>query len=1054
MGIHIPISNDITKLADTMIEDIGLYRFDVFQPVYIVTQTKGMNSWLKYRMSEQHGVAANLMFLTPEEIVYEVYKILGGSYKDKIDRKDMDWLIYAALSDEAFKEKFPERASYFYNEEGRDKMKQWELAAKMGDLFDQYQIYRSEVIAQWKVNELESLEEKSRWQAYLWKKIDSIAGDKIIDFNAIKVEILEKLKTVQNQERLVRNIPVLHLFGLSIITKYHLEIIHAMSEHIDIRWYANNPAPDYYWFEDEPQKVLDKWKAKNRRIEHITVGHPLLTDWGKVIQSIFRLISGHEEFINAITDLPLKQNKGTTLLASLQQSIQHNAVDRPDFDTGLFDDDTISITSNYSKKREVETLYNYILDTIATKRHGDILDREIIVMATDINAYAPYIRAVMDNAPYRFKYNIADEALANVNSPVAALISLLEFDGKLFGAEEVLGLLTHKYIREKFRINDLELIRNTIVKANARFGIENDYSTPMNDTFIVSWRYALEKIFYGICLPGEIRIDNEHPFYTVETTDTVAGIQEISAFLAFFEALKTHVHERKNPKPLREWRKFIEQVLEDMFAIPDDEKNEDYVKKIEKLIRFENLDDGLKDEEIPYDVFSKRFLAGLKVETTSTRFMSRGITFCSPLPFRSLPFKLVCMLGLNHGEYPRLERRSDFDLIASNRKLGDRNLKENDKHLFLESILSAEKALYLSYIGRSIKDNEILPPSILIDELLDYLQMGNVEVDVRKKLVSEHPFYSFSTKYNKDSGNLLPNYFIQLAKEWPIPYNDNREVPEIKEYDINTVWKFFEKNIQYYYNNVLGVYFEREDGDIKDTENFELDSLEEWTVKESLLDSRLKGVEKAFEEKLYLSGQLPLKNVGLGLVDEIDEVISPLVDDVKNDFPDNFDPKIVSIEITYDDVRYFGEIKNVIDNKIISFHHGSSGGEAKRRARLAFQYLFAVVCNVDITGGALYTLNGKHTLKQLGVDEARARLGNILTFFHENKERLIGYSAELYSQSLNENDSFEKIKNFFFIDRNYRDDYYRHVMLNHEIDIDRVWDMHVILKEILLDNAY
>ena len=87
-------------------------------------------------------------------------------------------------------------------------------------------------------------------------------------------------------------------------------------------------------------------------------------------------------------------------------------------------------------------------------------------------------------------------------------------------------------------------------------------------------------------------------------------------------------------------------------------------------------------------------------------------------------------------------------------------------------------------------------------------------------------------------------------------------MPEIKEYDINTVWKFFEKNIQYYYNNVLGVYFEREDGDIKDTENFELDSLEEWTVKESLLDSRLKGVEQALEEKLYLSGQLPLKNVG------------------------------------------------------------------------------------------------------------------------------------------------------------------------------------------------
>ncbi len=1099
MSVQIPISNDINALADALIRDIDRQSTDIFSPVSIVTQTRGMNSWLKYRMAEKLGVAANLSFLTPEDIVYEVYKIMGGNYKNKISRRDVDWLIFSILSEDEFKERFPERAGYFYTDDGKDVMKQWELAAKMADLFDQYQIYRSETIEEWNREEVSEIEVKYQWQAYLWKKMSKKAEDKLIDFTAIKKEILEKLKIPENQTAIRQKLPTLYLFGLSIVTNYHLEILHELSQYIDIHWYISNPAPECYWFEDESEKIVFLKKKKGLRVEHITIGHPLLTDWGKVVQNTFRLLTNNDEFINAISDNFFDESDGfnetleistqdefdcmeegvggdeadgkdeleddsesirneeigeSTLLSSFQKTIYENKIEYPVLDSSLFDDGTITITSNYSKRREVETVYNYILNVIESRRFGQIQDREIIVMVTDINGYAPYIRAVMDNAPHKFRYNIADEALSNGDTLVTALVALLEFDGGLFGAEEVLGLLSYKYIREKFGIKDLDLIRNAIVQANIRFGMENDYDDPKDDTYLVSWRYGLEKILYGICMPDEQKVENEKPFYTVETTDTVAGILEISSFLDFYDALVTHVKARNMPKTLQDWSRFIEQVKEDMFAIPDDEKNEDYVKQIDQLIKFENLDDALIGK-IPFDVFNKRFLSGLKNETTATRFMSRGITFCSPLPFRSLPFKMVCMLGLNYDAFPRLEHHPEFNLIASKRELGDRNIKENDKHLFLESILSARNALYLSYIGRSIKDNKPIPPSILIDELLDYLQIKNSDIDVREKLVSEHPFYSFSTKYNKGKDNLLPNYFIRPAKDWPIPIDTAKELPEIKEFDIYTVWKFYEKNIHYYYNDVLGVYFEREEGEIEDAENFELDNLEQWKVRNSLLNTSLENDSELIEEKLYLSGQLPLNNVGRSYIEETKGTIEPLIKAFKTDFPNEIEPQTLNIDLEMNEIRFTGEIKNVFNNQIVGFNHGSSGSE-KRRAKLAFQYLFAIVNNKNISGGKLYSLDKEFTLKRLAYEEAYSMLDRILGFFMYKRDQLIGYGADQFYKSLSNENAIKSVKNSFKGQDDYKNDYYEHVDTNMEIKIDEadVMSLHTILKETLLEGVY
>src|SRR5690606_1374019 len=118
-------------------------------------------------------------------------------------------------------------------------------------------------------------------------------------------------------------------------------------------------------------------------------------------------------------------------------------------------------------------------------------------------------------------------------------------------------------------------------------------------------------------------------------------------------------------------------------------------------------------------------------QSSSSVFISNGITFCSLIPMRSIPFKIIGLLGMNHDNFPRKENRLSFNLITEKHQLGDRNIKDNDKHLFLETILSAKEYLFISYIGKSVANNTTLPASILVEELIDYIQSGVVEENIQ-----------------------------------------------------------------------------------------------------------------------------------------------------------------------------------------------------------------------------------------------------------------------------------------------------------------------------------
>lgn len=989
MSISIYTSNSIKELSSAMVADLKRTDNDIFRPQYIITQTEGMNSWLKHQIAATLGIAANLKFVSPNVIIEELLLHLEGqSLNYKIKRQHLDWLIYLVLEDGRFQKRFPVQAAYYKDSE----MKQWEFSAKLSDLFDQYQIYRSETIRIWNSPvPTDTFSGDEQWQAYIWRALRKKTQNDIYDITEVKHHIVEKIRSPEVSAQLKAAFPELILFGLSIITPVHLELFHELSQHISIKWYLSNPAPDDYWMDDQSEKGIFRRLMKGKNIHHLSQGNDLLTSWGLVTQQTFRMMFQTDTFINAIEDLPRVLPDAQKLLGAVQQDIFYNNTRKPAFTEAQLLDGSISIQDHYSIRREVEGVYNYLAGLIQQERIPGLQERDIVVMVTDINAYAPFIRAVMDNAPYKFQYTIADERIANGDTLISAFIELLEFNGSLFSAESVLKLLNSKYIRAKFHIHDLAFLRSAMEKASIKFGISNDYEEHTDDTYLVSWRYGSQKLMYGMCMATEEQLSFGEKFYPVAVADNTAEMHQLTALVAFVEALDKMVKGRSGAKTLKEWETYFEELLNDLVHDIEQESDEEQAKMINNINQNDKID--APDLKINFEVIAQRFINALSNESKQKHFINKGITFCSPLPFRSIPFKVVAMLGLNHDKFPRKEQRSYFDLINKRPRNGDRNVKNNDKHLFLESILSASDALYLSYIGRSSTNNRTIPPSSLVDELLEYIQLAFDNLQVADILVQRHPLQTYSFRYNKDDIPLAPNYLIQPSQKWPLSSADDIAKEQPAVFELSELWKYFNRSIEYYYNDVLGVYFEAALEEIDDAELFEVDHLQDHQIRTRLLAARIQGEESEEEQKIYLNARLPLKNVGLAHLDLYREKVALIARHLEQDEGGTRPDAPIPVSYDHRGYRFQGKLSNVIGGRLFGVDWNN---KERNRAKLYFEYLWAKACDVPVEQALLLSENGQQRTITLSAAEARSILHRLLDFFIDNRQKPCVYSIYFY----------------------------------------------------------
>ncbi len=1001
MALFLKASHSLQTLAGALVETVNTSSRGVFSPDFIVTQTEGMNNYLRLQLAEQTGISANCKYIRPNDLIDKLYWTLDGRHAEVLSASNIRWLLFKMLGTKEFITKFPHIAKYYKTEgSAGSETKRLELSEKTADLFDQYQIYRPHIIEDWNVGKVDSSNDTHKWQSWLWRAAKAESENMLPDKTTISEYIKTALADEKLREKLRRRMPVIYLFGISIVTPFHIEILEILSEIVDVHFYLLDPAPGIWWYEDRNEKQLAQWRSRGLHdlSEGSTTGHPLLTSCSRVIQDTFKMLFRYDTFLNNYEELPTPEREVETLLQKVQSDIHHAACgpDRHPVLPADLTDGSITINACYTPVREVQTLYNFLIHQL--QNGAALAPRDIVVLVNDVEVYAPCIKAVFDNAPHKIRYTIADEITASGDSLAEALSALLQMTEDKFRAEEVVQLLDYTAIRNRFQISDIEQIRRLIDAANIRFGFDGE---EVDDTRFVSWRYGLQRIVFGICMSGGDACDSEagEELYPLDILEGKEG-EEAIRLCHFAETLMSAIEARRRPRAIADWVLYIEKLIADLVYEMGEDVDEEHQALLDGLTDYNNASEYMGDS-IPFEVFSRSFLQTLRYTRQEAKFGTGGVTFCSMIPMRSVPFKVVAMLGMDGDKFPRRDTPASFNIMSEQREVGDRSMRENDRHLFLETLLSAGEKLYISYIGRCVKENTPRDPSSLVEEVLNYVEGGldrkNFTSKKREKLMEEfvtlHPLHVFNSKYN--SGNARLYSYLQRPPQEEEKWTRERALDpfEVTEVTLPELLRFYKNNLSVWYEASMKIRYVDGLSALSETEKFSLNHLDAWGLREALLQLKDGKEIEVFRRRRVKKGELPLGAMSEVVVQKEVGTVAK-IKTLYDQLTDGTSPKELSFEIDLNGFMVRGTL-NIFAGGNMVYTSWKKSSEVHHKLKCYIGHLCR--CAAGIAGDTYFLSAEEKTAKRLlpvATAEARSRISELVALYEEGHNRPLPFAKE------------------------------------------------------------
>ncbi len=824
-----------------------------FEPETIVIQNQGMARWLAIELAKKRSLSANIEFPFPASFIWKVFQSQLKETPDTsaFDKEVLAWRIQALLPSLIQKTGFEALSHYLSNKSAP--LKTFQLAYNIADVFDQYMVYRPDWIMAWQRGE------ETHWQAQLWRALTE--GQSALH----RCELIQNFIVLHEQCKLnPSSLPErITVFGASAMPPAYLDVIARLADVTEVNCYLLNPCLSY-WGDIIPERDISRLRAlwqkhgKTDASEYYTVGNSLLASLGKSGRDFQELLHQYPSIDNDLFIAP----EGNTLLANIQTDIL--LLSEASKDTAPFssDDRSLQLHVCHSPMREIEVLHDQLL--YCFEQDPTLTPQDIIVMAPDIDVYAPYIEAVFatTNRQQFIPWSIADRSVTQEQPLIQVFLQLIQLPGSRFSATEILSLLETPEISKHFDIDEksLESIRQWIQESGIRWGESENPN---------SWHFGMQRMLLGYAMPPEKRLfNNILPFSGIEGTNS-AVLGQLQFFISQLSTFKSKLNKTYKPK---EWVHLLYQLLDTFFEV-DEESN-----AVLQIIR-DTLDQFVQHTEIAQfetplalPVIQDYLKAHLGNVSQSQRFITGQTTFCTMQPMRSIPFKVVCLLGMNDSDYPRHQRPLGFDLINQSPRKGDRSRREDDRYLFLEALLSARNTFYISYIGRSIHDNSVKIPSVLVSELFEYIETGYTVTTgkISKQLTTEHPLQPFNQRYYQGDSKLFSyndTWLVDSKSEnKPLPFISTplcEPEESYKTVQLAQLINFFKNPSRFFLKERLGIHLEEYDEALEESEPFDLDPLQRYQLKQTMLQSVLEESGLSDDYAFYnASGILPYGGFG------------------------------------------------------------------------------------------------------------------------------------------------------------------------------------------------
>ncbi len=743
----------------------------------VVVAHPGLQRWLLGRFAQRrgphgsHGIAANYAMILPWQWFEQTARrvlgdeaLIGGAYRREVLR----WRLLAALPTLAA----TEVGAYLSGDDAA--RRGFQLAEHLAGLYTQYLIYRPDWILDW---EQRSGRPARDWQAQLWRTVQAAIGRPHRARRS--AALLEALHAHGDG-----NDEPLHVFGVSHLPPDVLAALQARARHAPVHLYFPDPCREYW--SDLRTRRFQLAQQGDPDALYYEIGHPLLVALGRIAQDFCITLDDCDAIeerdpLDEAEPLP----EATSLLARLQSSIrclQPELVGAAAADAA---DASLRVHACHTRLRELEVLKNALLRCLADD--PGLQHRDIVVMAPEIAAYAPYLAAVFGEPahyradPLHLPWHLADVGLARAHPLMGAFAQMLELAESRFTVSEVLDFLDVPAVARRFAIDrsGRDALERWLRRARVAWGLDAAMKAEAGAAAVDanSWQFGLDRMYAGLIVgqrgDGELADDPPVDDLLLDGILPLDGVHGSAVeALGQFDRLLGQLRQARSgfasARPLAAWSQWLLELIDALLlADPRDEAEGnalDALRRVAAGLGSQAAETALT-APLPWSVVREAVQGALQAVPERQAFLLGGVTFCGLVPQRSIPFRVVCLLGMNEGEFPRPAGDAGLNRILSQPRRGDRDTRSEDRYLFLEALMSARDVLHISFVGEGVRDGKPRNPAAPLAELLQFLDeqhaIGDDPKAVRPWLV-RHPLQPFDARYYERDAHGQPRHDARL----------------------------------------------------------------------------------------------------------------------------------------------------------------------------------------------------------------------------------------------------------------------------------------------------
>jgi exodeoxyribonuclease V gamma subunit len=890
MAFHIHRAERTDVLADGLGELLSTPPADPFAEDLVVVPARGVERWLSQRLSHrlgcgsgEDGVCAGVAFRSPGSLIAQLSgPIADAREDDPWSPEAITWPLLEVIDshlDEPWCRTLAAHLGHF-DAGGEKELRQgrrYAVARRLAGLFASYARQRPQLLSGWLDGRTDGLDDDLAWQPQLWRRL--------VAAMAIDAPHIRHAKTlVQLQESGCELPDRISLFGYTRLATTDIELLEAVAVHHELHLWLPHPSAPLW----DALAGLHGAVLRRADTSHRLVGHPLLATLGRDVRELQRSLPAT---VDTDVYLPGSSDRPACLLGWLQTDL---AADRIG-DQGRAlraDDRSVQVHSCHGPARQVDVLREVLLGLLADDE--TLQPRDILVMCPDIETYAPLIAAdfglgeVVAGAhpAHQLRVKLADRSLVQTNPLLAVASRLLGLTGSRATATEVLDIANAPTVRARFGFtdDDLQDITDWVRESNIRWGFDPQHRAPYGVDFIHNtWRFGLDRILTGVALSDDSQawIDT-----TLPLDDVGSNSVELAGRLAEFCArLQQVVESLSGTRPLREWLTALIDGIAMITRVDDADAWQ--ISQMEREFNDVLAKAGPHDRTLlrlpDVNQLLRQHLAG---RPTRANFRTGTLTVCTMVPMRSVPHRVVCLVGLDDTVFPRIGALDGDDALAREPMTGDRDIRSEDRQLLLDAICAATETLIITYTGANEYSGQHRPPAVPLAELLDALDATVADAGpgpgpdseparVRDRITVHHPLQPFDARNVQPGALIADKSFsfdatVQRAAIAAAGHRQDRPrfadqplpPPPVGDVSLAELVGFFKDPVRGFFRALEYTLPTEVDG-IDDAIPVEIDALGEWTVGQRMLEDLLRGMsaERALNAE-WCRGTLPPGNLG------------------------------------------------------------------------------------------------------------------------------------------------------------------------------------------------